>query len=287
MSLPAVANAIEKVRESVAAARTKTLRIGLVPTMGALHAGHISLIRAARAETGYVVVSIFVNPTQFGPREDLSRYPRPLDQDRSICGSEGVDLVFVPDVATVYPPGFETFVEVTQLQKVLCGPSRPGHFRGVATVVLKLFNIVQPDTAYFGQKDGQQARIIQQMVRDLDMPIEIRVCPIVREPDGLALSSRNQYLDPEQRRQATVLYCALETSRRLIDAGERDSSVLLGRMTELIRSDPSALIDYIAIVDADSLKAVDQLEGTVMLALAVKFGETRLIDNLKLSIPRL
>jgi pantoate--beta-alanine ligase len=286
MSSPAVANTIEKVRESVAAARMRSLRTGLVPTMGALHAGHLSLIRAARAETGYVVVSIFVNPTQFGPHEDLSRYPRPLDQDLSICKSEKVDLVFVPDVATVYPHGFETFVEVTELQKVLCGPSRPGHFRGVATIVLKLFNIVQPDIAYFGQKDGQQARIVQQMVRDLDIPVEIRVCPIVREPDGLALSSRNQYLDPEQRRQATVLYRALETGRQSIQAGEREASVLLNRMKELIQSVSSAVIDYVAIVDADSLKPVTRLEGTIMLALAVKFGQTRLIDNLKLSIPR-
>jgi pantoate--beta-alanine ligase len=276
---------VHALRDSIAGARAKGLTIGLVPTMGALHKGHISLIQYARAETGYVIVSIFVNPTQFGPDEDLARYPHPLEQDLAICADEHVDLVFVPDVATVYPPGFQTYVEVEELQKVLCGQSRPGHFRGVATVVLKLFNMVQPDIAYFGQKDGQQARIIQQMVRDLNVPVEIRVCPIIREPDGLALSSRNQYLDPQQRRQATVLYRALESARRLVEAGERDASTLVGAMKELILRVGGATIDYVAIVDADSLEPVQQLQGTVMLALAVKFGDTRLIDNLRLSIP--
>jgi pantoate--beta-alanine ligase len=282
---PRLARTIETVRENIAAARARGLKIGLVPTMGALHEGHASLIQRARAETGYVVVSIFVNPTQFGPREDLSRYPRPLDQDLAICGTERVDLVFAPEVATVYPPGFQTIVEVEQLQKVLCGPSRPGHFRGVTTVVLKLFNVVQPDIAYFGQKDGQQARIIQQMVRDLNIAVEIRVCPIVREPDGLALSSRNQYLDPQQRRQAIVLHRALETGKQMIEGGERDASALLERLRDLILSAPAAEIDYIAVVDADSLQPVRELGGTVLLALAVRFGETRLIDNVIVLIP--
>jgi pantoate--beta-alanine ligase len=282
---PRLARSIEEVREHIAVARAKGLTVGLVPTMGALHEGHVSLLHAARAETGFVVVSIFVNPTQFGPSEDLARYPRPLEQDLAICANQKVDLVFVPEVATMYPPGFQTVVEVEQLQKVLCGPSRPGHFRGVATVVLKLFNIVQPDMAYFGQKDGQQARIIQQMVNDLDIPIEIRVCPIVREEDGLALSSRNLYLDPQQRREATVLSRALETGRKYIAGGERDAAVLLQRMRELIQTAPAATIDYIGIVDADSLQPISQLKGTVLLALAVKFGQTRLIDNLKLQIP--
>src|SRR5262245_56013648 len=177
--------------------------------MGALHAGHASLMQAARRECGYVVVTIFVNPTQFGPNEDLDRYPRQLERDLKVCEREGVDLIFAPTATTMYPPGFRTYVEVHELQDVLCGASRPGHFRGVVTVVLKLFHIIQPDVAYFGQKDAQQARIIQQMVRDLDVPVRLRICPIVRESDGLALSSRNQYLDPDQRRHATVLYRAL------------------------------------------------------------------------------
>src|SRR5207247_863954 len=180
----------EAVRQRVAAARRRGLSVGLVPTMGALHEGHASLIRVARAETGFVVTSIFVNPAQFGPHEDLARYPRPLEKDLELCGREGVDLAFVPEAAGMYPPGFRTYVEVHELQDVLEGASRPGHFRGVATVVLKLFNIVQPDIAYFGQKDAQQARIIQQLVRDLDVPVRITVAPTIREPDGLALSSR-------------------------------------------------------------------------------------------------
>src|SRR5262249_19807997 len=187
------------------------------------HEGHASLIRAARAETGFVVVSVFVNPTQFGPNEDLSRYPRPWENDLETCRRERVDLVFRPEPATMYPPGYRTFVEVTGLQDVLCGASRPGHFRGVATVVLKLFNLVHPNVAYFGQKDAQQVRIIQQMVRDLDVPVAVRVCPTVREPDGLALSSRNRYLDPDQRRRAVVLYQSLEDVRRRVEAGERDA----------------------------------------------------------------
>src|SRR5262245_1825717 len=223
---PPVAATVAEVRRAVAEARRRGLTVGLVPTMGALHEGHISLIRAARAETGFMVVSIFVNPTQFGTNEDFSRYPRPLEQDLEACGREGVDLAFVPEPATVSPPGFRTFVEVHGLQDVLCGASRPGHFRGVATVVLKLFNTVQPDVAYFGQKDAQQARIIRQMVRDLDVPVEVRVCPIVRAADGLALSSRNQYLDPEQRRHATVLHRALAEARARIEGGERDAAAV-------------------------------------------------------------
>src|SRR5437016_11998418 len=192
------ANSMEDLRTAVSSAHREGRTIGLVPTMGALHAGHASLMRAARAESGFVVVSIFVNPTQFGPKEGFSRYPRPLEKDLEVCGREGVDVVFVPEAAAMFPPGFCTFVEVQGLQDVLCGASRPGHFRGVATVVLKLFNIVQPDVAYFGQKDAQQARLIEQMVSDLDVPTAIRTCPIVREADGLALSSRNAYLTPQE-----------------------------------------------------------------------------------------
>ncbi len=196
----AIVTDIAPLRQAVAEAHRRGRTIGLVPTMGALHAGHLSLIKAAREETGFVVVSIFVNPTQFGPNEDLNRYPRPLQRDLELCEKNGVDLVFHPQPAVIYPPDYHTFVEVKGLQEVLCGASRPGHFRGVATVVLKLFNLVQPDRAYFGQKDAQQVSIIRQMVRDLNVPVDIRVCPIIREADGLALSSRNEYLGPEERR---------------------------------------------------------------------------------------
>ncbi len=280
----AIVDTVEAVRRQVAEARQGGLRIGLVPTMGALHAGHVSLIRAARAETGFVVVSIFVNPAQFGPGEDFSRYPRPLAADLQLCTAEGVDLVFHPQPSTVYPPAYHTYVEVHDLQELWEGASRPGHFRGVATVVLKLFNIVQPDIAYFGQKDGQQARIIGQMVRDLDMPLQLAVCPTVREPDGLALSSRNQYLDPEQRRQATVLYRALEGGRRLIEQGAREAEPVRQAMSALITATPGAVLDYATVVDGLSLQPLQRLSGPVLLAVAVRFGQTRLIDNLPLTV---
>jgi pantoate--beta-alanine ligase len=282
---PPVAASVEAVRSAVTQARQLGLSIGLVPTMGALHAGHVSLIRAARAETGFVVVSIFVNPTQFGPNEDLTRYPRPLDQDLNQCAAEGVDLAFIPDVATMYPPGFRTYVEVEWLQDVLCGASRPGHFRGVATVVLKLFNIVQPDVAYFGQKDAQQARIIRQLVRDLDVPVRLRICPIVREADGLALSSRNQYLDAEQRVAAVVLSQALDEARARVAAGERDATLLRQGVVERISAAPGARLDYAAVVDADTLQPLDRIGGEVLVAVAARFGSTRLIDNVLISVP--
>jgi pantoate--beta-alanine ligase len=273
---------IALLRHAIAQARRSGRTIGLVPTMGALHAGHLSLIKAARAETDFVVVSIFVNPTQFGPKEDFNRYPRPLERDLELCGQAGADLVFHPQPEVMYPSDYRTFVEVTGLQDVLCGASRPGHFRGVATVVLKLLNLVQPDRAYFGQKDAQQVRIVQQMVRDLNVPVEIRVCPIVREADGLALSSRNEYLEAEERRQATVLHRALTKAQRRIEAGEHDAAVVRQVMVEQIASVPGAVLDYAAVVDADSLQALDRIdaERPVLLALAVRFGSTRLIDNL-------
>jgi pantoate--beta-alanine ligase len=275
----AVANRIDDVRDRVAGARRAGLTVGLVPTMGALHAGHVSLIRAARRETGFVVVSIFVNPTQFGPHEDYARYPRPFEKDLEVCQAEGVDLVFAPEPRTLYPQGFRTFVEVHELQDVLCGAARPGHFRGVGTVVLKLLNIVQPDVTYFGQKDAQQARIIQQLVRDLDVPVAVRDCPIIREPDGLALSSRNQYLSADQRRQATVLFRALREARSLIEHGERDTAVVRQLLTDTIRAAPAAELDYAAVVDAETWQPLQRLHGQVLLALAVRFGQTRLIDN--------
>jgi pantoate--beta-alanine ligase len=278
----AVVTTVADTRRAVAVARGQSKRIGLVPTMGALHAGHVSLIRTARTGADFVVVSIFVNPAQFGPKEDLSRYPRPIAQDIAVCEAEHVDLICHPEVAEVYPPGFQTHIEVTELQKGLCGASRPGHFRGVATVVLKLFNIVQPDIAYFGQKDAQQARIIEQMVRDLNVPVTIQVCPIVREADGLALSSRNEYLDPVQRRHATVLHRSLGEVRERVQAGERDAGRLLELLHERIAATPGAVLDYAVIVDAGTLQPVDRVDGPALAALAVFFGTTRLIDNMLL-----
>jgi pantoate--beta-alanine ligase len=268
-------------RKAVAEARRRRQSVGLVPTMGALHEGHLRLIETARKENGFVVVSIFVNPTQFGPAEDLDRYPRPLEDDLALCGCAGVDLVFSPEPVMMYPPGYRTFVEVTGLQDGLCGASRPGHFRGVATVVLKLFNLVAPDRAYFGQKDAQQLRIIQQMVRDLDVPVAVVPVPTEREPDGLARSSRNRYLDPEQRRQAPALFRVLEEARARIVAGERDAAAIRRLLTERIRALPEAVLDYAAVVDADTLQPLDRLQGPILLALAVKFGATRLIDNVQ------
>jgi pantoate--beta-alanine ligase len=278
---PVVVAELEPLRIAIDEARRKGRMIGLVPTMGALHAGHLSLVAAARAQTEFVVVSIFVNPTQFGPQEDLQRYPRPLERDLQLCGDVGVDLVFHPSPEVVYPPGYRTYVEVTGLQDVLCGAARPGHFRGVATVVLKLFNMVRPHRAFFGQKDAQQVRIIQQMVRDLNVPVEVCICPIVREADGLALSSRNEYLEAEERQRATVLHHTLSEARRQIEAGERDAETIRRRMTEQIAAVPGAVVDYAAVVDAETLENVDALEAVrpLLLAVAVKFGGTRLIDN--------
>jgi pantoate--beta-alanine ligase len=281
---PLITQTVAETRQQVAAARDKKLTIGLVPTMGALHAGHASLIGAARAGTDFVVVSIFVNPTQFGPHEDLSRYPRPFEKDVAVCAAEGVDLVFHPEPADMYPTDYRTYVEVEQLQDVLCGPSRPGHFRGVVTVVLKLFNIVQPDVAYVGQKDAQQARVIQQLVRDLDVPVHIRVCPIVREADGLALSSRNAYLNPDERRRSAVLYRTLEDISRRVAAGERSAAALVQHGTKRIAAEGGTRVDYLSIVDLETLQPVERLQGKVLVAVAVFVGNTRLIDNVILQV---
>jgi pantoate--beta-alanine ligase len=278
-----VADTIEALRTQLAAARQARKSVGLVPTMGALHAGHLALIDQARRENDFIVVSIFVNPAQFGPNEDFHRYPRPFEKDAALCAEHGVDLIFNPSPEEMYPPGYRTYVEVTRLQDGLCGASRPGHFRGVATVVLKLFNLVQPDRAYFGQKDAQQVRIIQRMVTDLNLALKVVVVPTVREADGLALSSRNQYLDPGQRRHATVLWRALTEARTRIDAGERDAEVIRRLLADRIAATPGAVLDYAAVVDADSLEPVARLRGPTLLALAVKFGATRLIDNLLVS----
>ena len=276
---PIVVSTEGPLREAVAAARRQGKSVGFVPTMGALHVGHVSLIDAARAADGFVVASIFVNPTQFGPKEDFSRYPRPLERDLEMCGRAGVDVVFTPDAATMYAPGFQTFVNVSELSSMLEGATRPGHFQGVATVVLKLFNLVQPDRAYFGQKDAQQVRVIQQMVRDLNVPVEVVVRPTVREPDGLALSSRNQYLDADQRREAVALNRALEKAEAAIRSGQRDPAVIERMMADRITATPGVILDYAVAADAETLKPVAPLRGTVLLALAAKFGATRLIDN--------
>jgi pantoate--beta-alanine ligase len=279
-----IAETIEQVRAAVARARVAARLVGLVPTMGALHEGHASLIRLARAETGFVVVSVFVNPTQFGPQEDLERYPRPFEQDVAVCARDGADLVFHPAPPTIYPPGFRTYVEVRGLGDVLEGASRPGHFRGVATVVLKLLHIVRPDVAYFGRKDAQQVRVLEQMVRDLDVPVALHVGPTVREADGLALSSRNVYLDPAQRRAAAGISQALDEARRLIEAGERRAAEAARRVHERIAAAPGARVDYVAVVDYDTLRPIDVLRGRVLVAVAVYFGTTRLIDNLLVDI---
>jgi len=261
-------------------ARTEGRPTGFVPTMGALHAGHMSLVRAARAECGPVIASIFVNPTQFGPKEDFQKYPRTFEADRVLLEETGVDFLFAPEAAEIYPLGFRTWVNVEGLSDRLDGRSRPGHFRGVTTIVLKLLEIVQPQRAFFGRKDAQQARLIQQMARDLHMDSEIVVCPVVREPDGLAMSSRNAYLNPVERQAATALYRALDGARRGIERGERDALRLIAAMREVIRAEPLVEPEYVELVDAETLEPVTLLRGACLALLAARVGTTRLIDNL-------
>jgi pantoate--beta-alanine ligase len=271
---------IEWMRQVTRQARADGRLIGFVPTMGALHEGHLSLVRAAALQCSPVVVSIFVNPKQFGPSEDFQKYPRTLETDRARLEDLGVDYVFAPPPAEMYPDGFRTYLDVEGLGERLEGRSRPGHFRGVTTVVAKLFEIVQPHFAYFGRKDAQQARIIQQMTRDLNFDAEIVVCPIVRETDGLAMSSRNAYLSPEERRAALVLSHALEAVRSKIIAGECDALHLSALMRQIIAAEPLASLDYAEIVDADKFEAVTRLRRSCLALLAVFVGATRLIDNL-------
>lgn len=257
--------------------------IGLVPTMGSLHEGHLSLIRRAAQECDVVVVSIFVNPTQFGPDEDLDQYPCDMAGDLRLCEREGVELVFCPTEAAMYPSSASTFVEETALSKVLCGASRPGHFRGVATVVAKLLLMIRPDVAVFGQKDAQQCRVIERMVRDLSIPTRIVRAPVVREADGLAMSSRNRYLSPSERAQATCLYDALRCAERMIAEGETEASVLRAAMRERIEREADAQVDYIEVVDDTHLRSVSDVRSNpVLLAVAVHIGKARLIDNLLL-----
>ena len=255
-------------------------RVAFVPTMGSLHDGHMSLVRKAREAADLVVVSIFVNPAQFGPEEDYRSYPRDLPRDSRLCADAGVDVLFCPDADAMYAVDSSVYVEETQLSAGLCGACRPGHFRGVATVVAKLFNIVQPDVAVFGQKDAQQVRVIEQMTRDLNFPVRILVAPTLREPDGLAMSSRNVHLSATEREQATCLYRALILAQRLHDEGTSDVGSLRSAMRKVIESTPNAKTDYIEVVDYGTLRAVDVIRGPTLIALAVRIGRTRLIDNL-------
>ena len=252
--------------------------VGLVPTMGYLHEGHLSLIRRAREECNHVAVSIFVNPTQFGPKEDLAKYPRDLERDFRLIEAY-TDVVWTPSAKTMYPQGYQTWVEVEAMTKPLEGAMRPGHFRGVTTVVAKLFNAVQPHKAYFGQKDAQQVAVIRQMVRDLNFPLEIVVCPTSREPDGLTMSSRNVYLDPEQRKAATVLFRALSAAKEVYEKGERDAEKVRGKMKEVLAGEPLAEPQYVSCADYDTLAELDEIKGKALLSMAVYFGKTRLIDN--------
>jgi pantoate--beta-alanine ligase len=257
-------------------------RLGFVPTMGALHEGHLSLVRAARASSNVVAASIFVNPTQFGPNEDLAKYPRSFDRDCDLLEREGVELLFAPSVEEMYPAGTVTWVTVEGLSDKLDGRSRPGHFRGVTTVVAKLFHIVEPDTAFFGQKDAAQVAIIRRMVRDLNLPVEIVTCPIVREPDGLAMSSRNAYLDAEQRKRALVLHRSLMRVQGLADGGEREASKLVAAGRKELAEEGSVRLDYFEIVDPDTLNPAQDTSGGALAAVAAFVGGTRLIDNILL-----
>ncbi|MGB9791792.1 MAG: pantoate--beta-alanine ligase [Thermacetogeniaceae bacterium] len=276
---------VKEMQEICLQKRREGKSIGFVPTMGYLHEGHLSLVRAARAENDLVVMSIFVNPLQFGPREDFATYPRDLERDCRLAEGAGVDYVFAPDTEEMYPEGYNTYVEVLgEVTEKMCAKSRPGHFRGVTTVVLKLFNIIQPDRAYFGQKDAQQAVVIKKMVADLNIPLEIVTCPVVREPDGLAMSSRNTYLSPEERQQALALYRSLEHGRRLIEKGERDPQKVRQEIIKFLENSPGIRVDYVEVCKADDLSELKEIRGHVLLAAAVYVGRTRLIDNIDLEV---
>jgi pantoate--beta-alanine ligase len=275
-----IAKTIESVRRHVKVARDQDKTIGLVPTMGALHIGHISLIQAAARRCDYVVVSIFVNPTQFGPNEDLNEYPRPLSQDCAICQEHGTDLVFAPDPEEMYGTGGLTWVNVETLTEPLCGQFRVTHFRGVTTVCTKLFNIVLPDTTFFGQKDAQQAIVIQRMVADLSIPVKVEVCPTVREPDGLAVSSRNKYLTAAQRKEAPHLYQGLQAAEEMVHQGQCGAQEVEAVIRDFLRPVPELEIQYIGIVDPVTLSPVEVMAEPVLVAVAVKLGSVRLIDNI-------
>lgn len=274
-----IVETIAEVREQVKQWKKEGLTVALVPTMGYLHEGHRSLMERARKENDRVVVSVFVNPTQFGPNEDLASYPRDLEHDAGLCDSVGVDLIFHPAPEEMYPKGFCSFVDMDVLTKELCGLSRPVHFRGVCTVVSKLFHIVTPDRAYFGEKDAQQLAVIKRMVLDLNLDIEIVGCPIVREADGLAKSSRNTYLSPEERKAALVLSRSIFAGKKLAESGETDAHKLVQAMTDIISAEPLARIDYVKVVDLLTMQQIDKLDRPFLAAIAVYIGKTRLIDN--------
>lgn len=273
---------IEEARTLSRGARLEQQRVGLVPTMGALHEGHLSLVRAARAKSDVVAVSIFVNPTQFGPSEDFTRYPRSLERDCKLLESEGVDAVFAPSAEEMYGSGATTWVNVEGLSERLCGRSRPGHFRGVATVVAKLLNVVEPDIAFFGQKDAAQVAVIKRMVLDLNIPVQIEVCPIVREGDGLALSSRNAYLSPDDRKMALVLHASLQRAQKMFDHGERDAAKIAAEAKKAFVWQPAVKLDYFEIVNPDTLEAITAINQVSLVAVAAFVGNTRLIDNIVL-----
>jgi pantoate--beta-alanine ligase len=278
-AVPKLVTTVAQLREDIGAARRAGKRIGLAPTMGALHDGHLSLVRTAAAECDYTVVSIYVNPSQFGPREDYAKYPRTLENDLALLAGCRTNLVFAPDNQEVYLPEHATWVEVGTVAEPLEGLCRPGHFRGVATIVLKLLNMVQPNAAYFGQKDYQQALVIRRMATDLDVPVAIRICPIVREPDGLAMSSRNRYLSPAARQRALVLWKGLQLAAKLAADGQRNAEAIAAQMRAVIETAADARIDYVALVDPETLQQVETLAGPTLAALAVKIENTRLIDN--------
>ncbi len=277
-----VLTTIAEMRAASRAARSAGQRLGLVPTMGALHEGHLSLVRAAKASCGTVAASLFVNPTQFGPNEDLARYPRSFERDCELFAQEGVDFLFAPSVEEMYPAGAVTWVTVEELSNKLDGRSRPGHFRGVSTIVAKLFHIVEPGAAFFGQKDAAQGAVIRRMVRDLNLPVEIVVCPIIREPDGLAMSSRNAYLNPQQRKQALVLHRSLLRVEQLAQAGEKSAAKLSAAGRQEFAAESSVRLDFLEIVDPNSLDPVEDVSHGALVAVAAYVGTTRLIDNLLL-----
>lgn len=274
-----IVNTINEVREAVKAWHKQGLTVGLVPTMGYLHEGHASLIARASKENDRVVVSDFVNPIQFAPNEDLASYPRDIDRDAKVCEENGADIIFHPTPEEMYHKDFSTFVDITGPSEELCGKSRPIHFRGVCTVVSKLFLIASPDRAYFGQKDAQQLAVIKRMVRDLNFDIEIVGCPIIREADGLAKSSRNTYLSPEERKAAVILHKALEKGKELVLNGEKSAKSVIDTVTQIINSEPLAKIDYVQVVDFPNIKVVEDINGDILTAVAVYIGKTRLIDN--------
>ena len=279
-----VAKSIKSVRALIKKAKTRGRTIGFVPTMGALHEGHASLLNRCRKDNDVSVLSIFVNPKQFGPDEDFAKYPRPFKNDAALAKKCGVDIIFRPSVEEMYPKNFLTSVKLDGITNVLCGRSRPEHFNGVATVVEKLLNIIQPDTIYLGQKDAQQVIVLKKMIRDLNIPVTVNVCPTIRERDGLALSSRNKYLTSQQRQQAPVLYSSLKLAQKKIIAGERNPASIIQLIRSHIEHNSTGRIDYVECVAADSLQLVDKIRGKVLIALAVWFGKARLIDNILLSV---